>query len=196
MPSQYATTDYPLDYKEAFFYAWYQAERSTAAAIRNMHPAPDGRKPTTATVDKWKEGGDGWENWHEHADRLDAQLSLSLDKDAIKRRAKVLKKLAEDGELLKNSGLDYIKNNPEAFKDNPSAAVRAIVAGAEMQYKYSGMSETLANIASMPDKALTKELMQLLGKNENDNSVIDGVESTDSDVPREDADSNPQDDLD
>lgn len=195
MPSQFPTADYPLDYKEAFFYAWYQAERSTAAAIRNMHPAPDGRKPNPATVDKWKEGGDGWENWHVHADRLDAELSLSLDRDAIKRRAKVLKKLAEDGEKLKDKGLEAIVNNPEPFKDNPAAAVRAIIAGGEMQYKYSGMSETLANIASMGDKALNKELMVLLGKNENDNSVID-VESTDSEVPREDADSNPQDDLD
>lgn len=195
MPSQYPTTDYPLDYKEAFFYAWYHAERSVAQAIRNMTPAPDGRKPTTATVNKWMEGGDGWMSWGEHADILDAQLSLKMDKDAINRRAKVLKKLAEDGEKLKDKGLEFILEDPEPFKDNPSAAVRAIVAGGEMQFKYSGMSETLANIAQMDDKALMKEAARLLGKNENDNSVID-VESTDSEPPSVDGDSNPQDDLD
>lgn len=164
-------------------------------AIQNMSPAPDGRKPTAATISKWKEGGDGWMNWNEHADVLDAQLSLKLDKDAINRRAKVLKQLAEDGEKLKDKGLEAILKNPEPFKDNPAAAVRAIIAGGEMQFKYSGMSESLANIAQMDDKALMREAARLLGKNENDNSVID-VESTDSEPPSEDADSNSQDDLD
>lgn len=164
-------------------------------ALQNMSPAPDGRKPNPATIRKWMEGGDGWMSWVEHADILDAQLSLKLDKDAINRRAKVLKQLAEDGEFLKNAGLDHVKNNPDVFKDNPAAAVRAIIAGGEMQFKYSGMSESLANIAQMDDKALMKEAMRLLGKNENDDSIID-VESKDSDTPSEDADSNSQDDLD
>lgn len=194
MPSQFPTTDYPLDYKEAFFYAWYHAERSVNMALQNMSPTPDGRKPNTATIRKWMGGGDGWMGWEEHADILDAQLSLKMDKDAINRRAKVLKKLAEDGEKMKDAGLEYILNSDEPFKDNPSAAVRAIVAGGEMQFKYSGMSETLVNIAQMDDKALMKEAARLLGKNENDNSVID-IESTDS-VPSVNGDSNPQDDLD
>lgn len=132
--------------------------------------------------------------WHEHADILDAQLSLKLDKDAINRRARVLKQLAEDGERLKNKGLEHILNDPEPFKDNPAAAVRAIIAGGEMQFKYSGMSESLANIAQMDDKALMREAARLLGKNENDDSVID-LDSTDS-TPSEDADSNPKHDLD
>lgn len=195
LPSFLPTADYPLDYKEACFYAWYQAGRPVSRVLEIMPTAPDGRRPNIATINKWKEGGDGWEGWHEHADRLDAQLSLQLDKDAINRRAKVLKQLAEDGRKLKDKGLEHILKSPEPFKDNPSAAVRAIKDGSEMEFRYSGMAESLIQITHMDDKQLTKKVMQLLGKNENDDSVIN-IESTDSESPSEDADSNPQDDLD
>lgn len=188
----FPTNDYPQEYKEACFYAWYRAGRPKSKFMDSIPSAPDGRKPSAATVSKWMKGGDGWISWEEHADELDAEVSRVLDKEAIKARAKVLKQLAEDGKALKDAGMQFLLTT-EPFKDNPSAAVRAIVAGSEMQFKYSGMAETLINIAQMDDKQLQKEAMRLLGKNENADEII---ESDLEDVPSNDGDSNPQDDLD
>src|SRR5688572_2796874 len=184
----YGIVDYPIDYKEACFYAWWQAGRPIANVLRHLPVSPDGRKPTMETVRKWMRGGEGWENWHEHADRLDAELSIKLDKEAIEERARVLKQLAADGQRLKEKGMEYL-NRDDPFADNPSAAVRAVVAGIEIQSKYSGMSDALAAIASMTPKQLEKEALRLLGKNEN-NDIIDLEEIQEED----NGDSNPEDD--
>jgi len=160
--------------------------------MKSFQPAPDGRKPNIVTIRNWIHD----DGWHEHADVLDAELSLKLDKEAIETRARVLKKLAEDGAYMKDAGLTYIRSTPEPFKDNPSAAVRAVVAGSEMEFKYSGMAESLIQISQMNDKQLTKRVMHLLGKNENNDEIIElDSELVSEDVPGEDGNSNPQDDL-
>src|SRR5688572_14337900 len=164
-PSISQSSDYSQEYKEACFYAWYRAGRPKTRLLDSLPTSPDGRKPSVNTVQKWMQGGSGWISWEEHADELDAEVSRVLDKEAIKKRAAVLRQLAKDGEALKDAGMEFIKGS-DPFKDNPAAAVRAIVAGSEMQFKFSGMAETLINIAQMDDKQLQKEAMRLLGKNE------------------------------
>lgn len=160
--------DYPINYKEACFYAWYNAGKPHFNSILRVIPAmDDGSKPTIETVRKWKNGGDGWENWDEHAARLDEDLRIRLDKDAIDRRAKLVKQLAADGAKLKEIGLEYLKKD-DPFKDNPAAAVRAITAGIEIEWKYTGMSEQLLAISSMSPKQLEKEALRLMGKDKND----------------------------
>jgi len=186
----FGLSEFSLEYKEACFYAWYNNGRPTGSNNKWLPPAPDGSRPSMATVKNWMRGGEGWQDWHQHADDLDAQVSLKLDKEAINKRARTLKKLAEDGEKLKNAGLEFLRRE-DPFKDNPSAAVRAVVAGSEMEFKYSGMAESLINIARMDDKQLQKEAMRLLGKNENNDDIIEVME-----IPSDDGDSNPEDDND
>lgn len=185
------TTDYPIDYKEACFYAWYQAGRPSSRVIEIIPTAPDGRKPNVQTLAKWMKGGDGWMNWHEHADILDAKLFEKLDKEAVQKRAKLVQQLAADSEKMKNKGMEYL-DKEDPFKDNPAAAIRAIVAGIEGQFKYSGMAESLVMISAMTPKQLEKEALRLLGKNEN----ADIIDALSDEVPRdeEDGDSNSQDD--
>lgn len=168
---QFEIIKYPDDYREACFYAWYQAGRPVTDIMKHIPTAPDGRRPDMATIRLWMKGAEGREDWHQHADRLDAEVSVKLDKQAIEERARVLKKLASDGRKLKEAGIQFLERE-DPFKDNPSAAVRAIIAGGDMEAKYTGMAESLIQISTMTPKQLEKEMFRLLGKNENEN-VID-----------------------
>ena len=183
---------YDDNYIDACFYAWYKNGRPSLAHGSQVAPylpfADDGRKPINYTVNAWiRKFG-----WHERADALDGELSRKLDKAAIAERAKTIKKLAQAGETLKDKGIEYLKNeNP--FQDNPSAAVRAVVSGAEMVFKYSGYAEALLAISQMSPAQLEKEAMRLLGKNENEESTIDVIpedvpEGVPEDIPSEDVD--------
>lgn len=184
------TADYSVDYKEACFRAWYEAGRPSIHLQDVIPFAPDGRKPSAMTLGKWMRGGDGRISWDEHADELDAELFRRLDEKSIQKRARLVQELAEDGRQLKEKAKEFLmKEDP--FKDNPAAAVRAFIAGIEMQFKYSGMAESLVMISAMTPKQLEKEALFLLGKNEN----ADTIDAVEDDVPREeDGDSNPEDD--
>lgn len=161
---------YSEDYIEACFLEWWKAGRPRAKSSSGSHivkvipTAPDGRKPNIVTVRTWMKNY----GWEERADALDAQMSIQLEQEAIQERIASLKAAAAQGKNLMDKGAEYLSKSQDPFKDNPSAAVRAIVAGAEMQFKYSGAASHLANIASMSDAQIQKEVLRLLGKNENE----------------------------
>lgn len=169
-----SNTVYNDKYREACFYVWYDNGRphlkskNGTHVLKLMPPDEEGKKPGFPTISRWM-NEDGW---IQHADALDAEVSLKLDQDAIENRVKTLRELAENGRTLKQKGLDYLKNNDDPFKENPSAAVRAIVAGSEMEFKYAGQADLLANVAGMSNKQLDKELARLLGRSENE--IIEG----------------------
>src|SRR5215207_5404510 len=172
MPNQ---VDYDEHYIEACFRAWYDAgcpqlktpvgtvPVGSVGIVKVLPFAPDGRKPNIITVRGWMDKF----AWRERADALDAQVSLKLDMESIKKRVAVLKDLAETGKKLKDKGIKYIIENENPFQDNPSAAVRAIGLGAEMEFKYAGAADRLALITQMSDKQIEKEILGLLGKEPN-----------------------------
>ena len=161
---------YSEDYKESCFYVWYKSGRPKLGARNGSKIMPlmpvdeNGHKPTLVTIKMWM-NSDGWE---QRADILDAQVSIRLDEEAIASRIDTLRTLAENGRSLKDKGLHYLQSKDSPFENNPSAAVRAVVAGSEMEFKYAGAADMLANIAGMSDRQLDKELARLLGKNENE----------------------------
>ena len=180
---------YTDTYRDACFYAWYKAGRpslNTGTPVLKLMPTDeDGNKPDAPTIRRWRED-DGWEM---RADALDAEVTIQLDNDAIQNRIAKLRELAENGNMLKNKGLKYLEESDSPFKDNPSAAVRAIVAGTEMEFKYSGQADILSTIPQMSNKQLDAAMRKLLGKN--DNEIIDAeAEETTSE------DSEPEDDAD
>jgi hypothetical protein len=192
--------DYPLEYIEACFVAWYRAgapslnindDDVTVGSRRVMQSIPliEGRKPNIVTVGRWavKYG------WRERADILDAQVSIKLEKEVVEERVKILRKLAKAGESLLDKGLDYIEKNSTPFADNPSAAVRAVVAGAQMIAQYAGAADRLSAIGGMSDKQLEREILIMLGteKNEDENTVdaiAEDVLSEDDDTTADDND--------
>ena len=186
-----AIIDYPQEYREACFYAWYKNGRPGLGStdggghvVKILPAAPDGRKPNIATIRNWMNSY----GWVERADGLEGEVSRILDKGAIRDRAKQIQKLAEAGEIQMNKGLDYFKNEENPFKDNPSAAVRAITSGAEMVYKYAGHVSALLAVYEMSDKQLDREMLRLLGKNENEENTENTIDVVPEDIPSEDDD--------
>ncbi len=187
---------YSDQYREACFYTWYNNGRPYLGRVKGnkvvalMPPDPaTGERPQKATIQRWmKEDG-----WIERADALDAEVSIRLDTEAIENRITVLRQLADDGKLLKQKGLNYLNETKNPFRYNPSAAVRAVVAGSEMEFKYAGQADLLVNIAGMTNKQLDKELARLLGKNENE--IID-AEAENVSEDSEDSEVNDDDETD
>jgi hypothetical protein len=179
VPSYNSVQEYPDDYKEACFFSWYSAghpsvkQSNTAKILRLLPEAPDGRKPNLTTVKRWMVDND----WYSRADDLDAQASLVLEREAVEKRVETLRKLAEYGEKLAAAGMSYIEKNPQPFADNVASAVRAIVSGSEMIFKYAGAADRLAAINQMSDKQIEREILALLGKEQDDDDEIE-VEST------------------
>lgn len=184
--------DYDESYIEACFFVWYKAgapglrNSNKAISIGGAHirkvlpPSPDGRTPNIQTVLDWMDKYD----WRSRADALDAEVSRQLEKQAIQDRIKTLQTLAQNGKTLKDKGLDYLNKGDNPFADNPGAAVRAVIAGAEMEFKYAGAADRLAAISQMSDKQIEREILHLLGKESNENEDI--VDADSEDIPSTD----------
>jgi hypothetical protein len=96
--------------------------------------------------------------------------------------------MAEAGESLLDAGLSFIKDNHEF--DSHASAVNAVRYGAEMLAQYVGMGEFILGMSKMKDDQLTKEMYRLLGKNENEDGVVEIETTTDEDAPDKPEDDN------
>lgn len=190
--------DYSQKYIEACFYAWYRAGAPSVAdsngqpsvggahIVKALPPDENGRKPGINTIRRWMDNY----GWRQRADALDAQVSVKLDKEVINERVKTLRTLAQNGKALKEKGLKFIEDTQDPFAGNPSAAVRAIVSGAEMEFRYAGQAAILENIADMTNKQLENEILKLLGKEASEQQNEDEtIDSTPEDIPGENEDS-------
>jgi hypothetical protein len=155
--------NYTDAYIESVFFLWYENGRDTHIGNKVV-PSADGNIPQPTTIAGWKRKY----GWEERADVLDAQVSMKLEKEAVQKKAKAITKMAEAGESMLDEGLKFIKENKF---DSSSAAVRAVMGGAEMLSQYVGMGEFILGMSKMNNAQLTKEMYRLLGKSEDD--VVD-----------------------
>lgn len=187
---------YSEQYIEACFYAWFSADcpqlRTKTGTtptfgtriIKVLPETEDGRKPNILTVRGWMDKY----GWIERADALKAEASIQMDKQVVEKRVETLRNLAEAGKTLLEKGLAFL-NSGDPFSENPSAAVRAIIAGAEMRFKYDGAADRLSEIMKMSDKQLEAEARRLLGKesdSEPNNENEDTIDVTLDDIPSDD----------
>lgn len=176
---------YEDSYIDSCFYAWFKASRPKLKSASGSHimkilpPALDGRKPDITNVRRWMEKY----QWEERADALDAELSRKLDIEAIEEKAELYRQIAEKGKDVMQMGYDYIKDNKF---DTSASAVRAIFGGADMVAKFGTAADVLLSVGQMTDKQVEKEILRLLGKNEDDNPTID-IEAEDISAPDSDA---------
>ena len=164
-------------YKEACFFVWYQNRGKTKFhANDGFPPSDDGKIPSLTTVLKWRNGL----GWVERADAMDGEVSRNMEKDAIKMKAEAIKKLAKVAETIVDEGVQFIKENKF---DSSSAAVRAILGGAELMARFTGVGELMLSIGKMSDSQVEKEFYHLLGKNENEDGIVDAEIQADDDAP-------------
>lgn len=208
MPAGLSEYRFDEKYIEACFLAWYNAGAPRlktrvgttpvggSQIVKILPETPEGRRPDINTVRKWADKY----GWDLRAQALDAEVSVRLEREAVEQRISVLRELAKTGETLMNKGLNFILTEENPFKDNPSAAVRAIVAGSEMQFKYAAQADKLVIISQMSDKQISAELNKYLGMSTEDENEqneespdVDVVDATSTDIPdnEESEDNNP-----
>ena len=176
--------NYSDTYIESCFFVWYANRGKTKFHMADgFPPSEDGNIPTLVTVMKWRDNL----GWAERADAMDGELSRAMEKDAIKMKAEAIKKLAKVAETLVDEGIEFIKD--KGF-DTSSAAVRAVVSGAELMARFVGMGELMLGISKMSDSQVEKEFYHLLGKNENEDGIVDAEFQVDDNAPDKPEDDN------
>lgn len=170
---------YSDEYIEQVFYLWYKNNKMGGAKLISIIPENEkGMKPNPMTLSTWiKERG-----WMERADALDAEVSLTLDRDVISARKEMYRKNVEVAEELVAKGRAYILANP---LDDSNAALRAIGLGVDILRSDVGKAEFAEKVALMSDTQITKELERLIGKTPQNEEFFDAEDV--EDITEEDA---------
>lgn len=159
------TEPYPDTYKEACFQAWYSAGCPEGFShIVKVLPDYEGRKPTRLLLNKWVE-----QEWALRADELNTKAIELADNRLVLEKVEMLKQQAERGKELQEKGMEYIKTT--GF-DTASAAVQAVIRGANLERESRGIGELIYKMAKMSDDELKKEIMNRLETLSND--VVEG----------------------
>lgn len=106
-------------------------------------------------------------NWVERAaaydDYIEAQARKKLERDAIKRKADMLKRHSEIGRFMQSKGVEYLKDTKKGI-DKSSDAITAISKGVELERKSEGLPEYLIEVMSASDDDLQRRYNELLAQ--------------------------------
>lgn len=114
-----------------------------------------GRIPSVAQIGNWR-AEYGWDAW---ADIMDAKANEEVEMDLIANKARMLKEQAQRGFDIQVMGMNYLKL--EGF-DSSSAAVQAVIRGAELERTSRGIGEMILKMAKMSDADLKDEIIKRL----------------------------------
>lgn len=168
-------TPYTEEYKRVCFEVFYKNNRPAAPTLFKLIPDDERkRKPHVSLLRNWR-NEQGWDN---QADVLDARAMGIMDNDLVGVKVKMLQEQASKGKELQTLGIDYLRE--EGF-DTASAAVQAVVRGANLERTSRGLSDAFAKIAQMDDAKLTNAFMRLLEKGQKGDTspIIDVAEEKD-----------------
>lgn len=122
------------------FEGWYAVHRDYRQASADLG-IPFG------TLRTWGE----WFTWHARADGRDQAAREKADREAITRRAEMLKRHRQAGELLTRRGIEHLTKQPiEATKD----AISAIKTGVDLERQAEGLPAYLVEILNAPPDTL------------------------------------------
>lgn len=167
---------YTEDYKQIVKQTWYQAGKPSCAKLYELiQPDENNNTPSVHTLTIWRRD-DLWDVW---ADELDVKAMTLVEDNLIMQKVEMLKRHAEDAAQLQELGLKYLK---EKEFDSSSAAVSAVIRGAELERTSRGVGELILKMAKMDDGALKNEIMSLIQRASENNQIID------ADLTEEEAD--------
>jgi hypothetical protein len=126
-------------HKDAFE-LWYANNRSFSK-IRQQVAVPE------RTFFNWVE----WYGWHARADARDAEAAAIADREAIQRRAEMLRRHRQAGELLTRRGMEYYARQAVA---KGTEAIAAIGKGVELERTAEGLPAYVAGILTANDEQL------------------------------------------
>lgn len=179
MPKRENWATYSENYKRIVFQTWYSNGRPAMPKLRDLIPVDDqNRKPSLPLLKDWRIRGD----WETRADEMDAKALVLSDDYLVQQKTQMLVRQANTGFVLQQLGLAYLISG--GF-DSSSAAVNAVIRGAELERSSRGIGEALRKMADMSDDDLQKEIMERIKRASDsgemilDAEQIDDTESTD-----------------
>lgn len=92
-------------------------------------------------------------------DYIDAEARKRLDREAIRRKADMLRRHAEVGKVLQTRGLQFLQQHGI---DRGSDAITAIIKGIDTERKSEGLPEYLLQVMDATDDELARQYNELL----------------------------------
>ena len=163
-------TAYTKDYQEKCFTTWYSSNRPTLAVLHDSLPVDEhGRIPDVKLIRRWRnELG-----WDMRADELDVRAIELVSTDLVNDKANMLRRHAHMGFMLQEAGMAHLISG--SF-DSSSAAVSAVIRGAELERESRGIGELIVKMSKMSDEDINKEIMSRLARASDAGQVIDAEE--------------------
>lgn len=109
----------------AAFERWYENDRHTPEVAKEF-------RVTERTVREWAARFD----WNTRADRRDREAADRADRDAIRRRAAMLIKCRQAGELMVSRGIERLAKHP---LESDQVAISAIKTGSDVWRTAEGL---------------------------------------------------------
>ena len=163
-------TSYTPEYIEKCFTVWYSSGRVPIIKLSDKFPADEsGRVPNPAAINRWRVKY----GWDLRADELDAKAISIVEDDLVSKKAEMLKQQAEIGFQLQTLGMAYLKE--DGF-DSSSAAVNAVIRGAELERTSRGIGELIVRMSQMSDDDLKAEVLKQLSRAAEANQIIEAEE--------------------
>jgi len=103
--------------------------------------------------------------WIERAaaydDYIEAQARKKNERDAIRRKADMLKRHALTGKVLQQKGVKYLDETPKPI-DRAQDAIAAIRTGIEIERKAENLPDWIFEVVDAPDDDLLRQYNELL----------------------------------
>lgn len=129
---------------------------------RSTYDAGQKLGKSIAVIQRWST----LHNWVERAaaydDHVDAEARKLIERDAIRRKADMLKRHADIGRGLQSFGLQYLKDKKKP--DKAVDAINSIKSGVEMERKSEGLPEYLIEVMNADDDELARQYNALLAQ--------------------------------
>lgn len=125
------------------FEAWYASERSFPKVAETF-------RETERTLRNWSNRF----GWHERADKRDMEAVAKAERDAVKRRARLLEDQRKAGETLRVAGVGFFEQYKEASLKGARDAITAIKEGFALERQAEGLPDWVGMVLNASDSDL------------------------------------------
>lgn len=134
-----------------------------------------------ALIHRWSSENSWVARVRAYDEYVDTQARQKAERDAINRRAEMLKRHALTGKVLQQKGIEYIDKHG---MDKSSDAITAIAKGIDIERKTEGLPEYMMEIVNADDNELARRYAELLaeigGTGSGDEAAGDAAAGTDA----------------
>lgn len=145
------SVSYSNEWKEKVFWIWYESGQFGAHKLYVKLSDLGEETPNIQTLNEWINDG-----WRDRGAELDQQVRDKFSKEVIETKVEMLKRHSQVGKELQDIGLEWLRENQDAL--TPSAVVRLIKDGYEIERASVGVPEALTKMLSVSDEELKKQI--------------------------------------